>query len=58
MKNLLTKMRDAEDGATAIEYALFGALIAVLIGVSVGIVGEEIVRLYTDIKDKIVLANK
>lgn len=51
-------MRDAEDGATAIEYALFGALIAVLIGVSVGIVGEEIVRLYTDIKDKIVLANK
>lgn len=58
MKEALVRMRDAEDGVTAIEYALFAALIAVVIAVSVGTVGTEVARLYNDISDKIVLASK
>jgi pilus assembly protein Flp/PilA len=48
----------AEDGVSAIEYALLGALIAVVIVVSVGAAGTELARLYTGIKDKIVLASQ
>lgn len=56
MKNVLIHLREADHGVTAIEYALIGALIGVVIVVSVGTVGTEVARLYNDIKNKIVLA--
>ena len=41
---------------SSIEYALIGALIAVVIVVSVGAAGTELARLYAGIKEKIVVA--
>lgn len=40
-----------EDGVTAIEYGLIAALIAVVIIVSVTLVGDELVLIFTDISD-------
>ena len=56
MKLFLKSLMNSDDGVTAIEYGLLGALIAVVIVVSVSSVGNEVLRLYTDISDKIVLA--
>lgn len=58
MKNVLTRLREADNGVGSIEYALIGALIAVVIVVSVGTAGTEVARLYNDIKDKVVLATQ
>lgn len=58
MKNPLTRFRDDESAVTSIEYALLGAMIAVVIVVSVGTVGTEVVRLFTFVKDQVVLAVK
>ena len=56
MKIVLKRFCGAEDGVSSIEYALIGALIAVVIVVSVGAAGTELARLYAGIKEKIVVA--
>ena len=58
MNEALVRMREEEDGVSAIEYALLASLIAVVIAVSVGTVGIEVGRMYNEIKDKVVLAIK
>lgn len=58
MKNVLMHLREADNGGAAIEYALIGALIGVVIVVSIGTVASEITRLFNDIKNKIVLATQ
>ncbi len=42
IKTLLSKFWNEEDGASAIEYGLLAALIAVVIAGSVGLVGTEL----------------
>lgn len=42
IKTLLSKFWNEEDGASAIEYGLLAALIAVVIAFSVGSVGTEL----------------
>lgn len=56
MKNQLTRFRDDESAVTSTEYALLGALIAVVIVAGSGTVGTEVVRLFTFVKDQVVLA--
>ncbi|MBA5686212.1 Flp family type IVb pilin [Rugamonas apoptosis] len=41
---------------TAIEYALLAALIAVVIIGSVTVVGSQVLQMYNNIKDQVVLA--
>ncbi|MCK2097730.1 Flp family type IVb pilin [Thauera aromatica] len=45
-----------EDGVTAIEYALLGALVAGAIVISVGVLGEAIAALYDDVAAKVAAA--
>lgn len=56
MKNFLIRFCDDESAVTAIEYALLGTMIAVVIVASVGTVGIEVLRLFTFVKDQVVLA--
>ncbi len=49
-------LRD-EDGATAIEYGLIAAGIAVAIAVTVGLVGDELVTMFTGVQDELIAAN-
>jgi pilus assembly protein Flp/PilA len=51
MKNLVSKFFKDESGATAIEYGLIAALIAVAIIVTVGLVGDELVNTFESIED-------
>lgn len=43
---LLAALYSDEDGVTAIEYALLGALIAVVIASSIGLLGRVLVTLF------------
>lgn len=45
-----------ESAVAAIEYALIAGLIAVVIVVSVSAVGTQVARLFTFVKDQVVLA--
>lgn len=57
IKNLLknlAKFRKDESGASAIEYGLFAALIAAVIAVTVGELGEEVRDSLAEVKDAIV----
>lgn len=56
MKLSLNSMLNSDDGVTSIEYGLLSALIAVVIVVSVSSLGNEVLRLFTDIATNIVLA--
>lgn len=56
MNRSLVIMLNSDDGVTAIEYGLLGALIAVVIVVSVNSLGNEVLRLYANIANKILLA--
>jgi pilus assembly protein Flp/PilA len=47
--NLFRRFMNAEDGATAIEYALIGALMAAAIIAGVAILGPGITGAFTDI---------
>ena len=47
------KVTDDESGATAIEYGLFAALIAVVIIVAVTNIGTSLNNVFTDISDKL-----
>ncbi len=40
-------MQQGERGATGVEYALIGALIAAVIAVTVGVVGRDVLTLWT-----------
>jgi len=46
-----------EDGATAIEYGLIAAGIAVGIAVVVGLIGDELVTMFTGVQTELVAAN-
>jgi len=42
-------MTDMDEGATAVEYALLGSLIAAVIAVTVGIFGTDVLGLFTTV---------
>ncbi len=46
-----------EDGATAIEYGLIAAGIAVAIAVTVGLVGDELVSMFEGVQTELETAN-
>ncbi len=46
-----------EDGATAIEYGLIAAGIAVAIAITVGLVGDELVTMFTNVQTELENAN-
>ena len=56
MKNLLTQFWNNEDGVTAIEYALIGVAMAVVVGASIGGVRDELAKAFGSIKSAIVSA--
>ena len=47
-----------EDGATAIEYGLIAAGIAVAIAVTVGLVGDELVTMFEGVQTELETANE
>lgn len=53
MQNLFTRFIEDESGATAIEYGLIAALIAVGMIVGAGAVGEKVNTKFTEIGDAI-----
>lgn len=52
--NIIAKFAKDESGATAIEYGLIAALIAVAIIVAAGALGNQLGTLFNGIKDKLV----
>ncbi|WP_036490998.1 MULTISPECIES: Flp family type IVb pilin [Nocardioides] len=46
---MLNARRDDEKGATAVEYGLMVALIAAAIILTVGLLGDELVKLFTEV---------
>jgi pilus assembly protein Flp/PilA len=57
MKKLFSRFMKDESGATAIEYGLIAALIAVAIIVSVGLVGNETSVTFNKVKSTLTNAN-
>lgn len=53
MKSLLRKICKNESGATAIEYGLIAALIAVVLITSLGLLGNNINNQFTRISNRI-----
>ena len=53
MKNLLTKFKNDESGATAIEYGLIAALISVGIIVAVTALGNNLAGVFNNLADKL-----
>ena len=53
MKSIIARFRKDEDGATAIEYGLIAALIAVVIIGAVQIVGTDISNAFDEVSDGI-----
>ena len=53
IKTLLSKFWNEEDGASAIEYGLLAALIAVVIAASVGSVGTELNNVFESVKTEL-----
>ncbi len=56
MTKALVKLQNrfrSEKGATAVEYGLMVALIAVVIIVAVGLLGGNLNNIFTNVKDKI-----
>ena len=49
MKNFIAKLNSNEKGATAIEYGLIAALIAVVIITAVTLVGDDLANTFTDV---------
>ena len=56
MKNLFTRFLRDEDGATAIEYGLIAALIAVAIIGAVSLVGDNLSATFDSVSDELVSA--
>lgn len=57
MKTLIQRFVKDESGVTAIEYGLIAALIAVVIIVSVDLLGDQLVITFDKIKNALVVAN-
>jgi pilus assembly protein Flp/PilA len=57
MKKFLNKIRKDESGATAIEYGLIAALIAVVIIITVGAAGNNINATFAKIGGSVASAN-
>ena len=57
MLKLFTKLKTNTSGATAIEYGLIAALVAVAIIGVVGTVGDELVNTFTAVGDELGAAN-
>ncbi|WP_190287743.1 Flp family type IVb pilin [Massilia sp. NR 4-1] len=55
MNNCLSHFLDDESAVSATEYALFTTLVTVAVFASVVTVGDEVLNLYTYIKDRLVL---
>jgi pilus assembly protein Flp/PilA len=55
MKRLISFLKD-EEGATAVEYGLIVALIAAVIVTTVGLLGTEVHKGFTKVKDALVAA--
>jgi pilus assembly protein Flp/PilA len=53
MKNMFKKIEKNESGATAIEYGLIAALIAVVLISSLGLLGNNIKNSFTTISTKV-----
>ncbi|MDC8759243.1 Flp family type IVb pilin [Janthinobacterium fluminis] len=56
MKSFLSRFVNDASAVSAIEYALLGGLIAVVIVAAVGTVGSELKLLFIFVKDQVVLA--
>ena len=54
IKTLLSKFWNEEDGASAIEYGLLAALIAVVIAGSVGSLGGDLNTVFAEVAGKLV----
>lgn len=50
-KTILAQFWNEEDGASAIEYGLLAALIAVFIATNIGLVGTELNTVFGQVKD-------
>jgi pilus assembly protein Flp/PilA len=57
MKNILKKLGSNEKGATAIEYGLIAALIAVILISSLGLLGNNVRNSFTKISNSVAGAN-
>jgi pilus assembly protein Flp/PilA len=57
MKKFLNKIRKDESGATAIEYGLIAALIAVVLITALGLLGNNINNSFTKISTSVATAN-
>lgn len=53
MRNFITRFAKDESGATAIEYGLIAALVAVGLIVALGLLGTELSGLFTRIANKL-----
>lgn len=51
LKLKLSSFLKREDGATAIEYAIIAGLISAVIIITVGLIGDEILSIFEEIKD-------
>jgi pilus assembly protein Flp/PilA len=57
MKNILKKLGSNEKGATAIEYGLIAALIAVILISSLGLLGNNVRNSFTKVSNAVQGAN-
>ena len=57
IKNMLKKLHKSEDGATAIEYGLIAALVAIVTIGALTSVGTELNSTFTNVKDELSTAN-
>jgi pilus assembly protein Flp/PilA len=53
MKNLVSRFFKDESGATAIEYGLIAALIAVVIIGAVGLIGDGLIETFTSVSNEL-----
>lgn len=58
MKEQIVRFLKDEDGATAIEYGLIAGLIAVVIIAALTLLGGELDKSFTKVKDAVAGANK
>jgi pilus assembly protein Flp/PilA len=57
MKKIMKQIRANESGATAIEYGLIAALIAVVLITALGLLGNNINNSFTKISTRVATAN-
>jgi len=57
IKNMLKKLRKSEDGATAIEYGLIAALVAIVTIGALTSVGDELNTTFENVQTQLETAN-